>query len=158
MPKITRGHVIVPELRSTVFEVLQEVCNELKAKIEDVNESSYQIKGKSPKFLIILSDKHQINTFIDVYDLKPTNKPQTDFIVPFFESLVTKIPFDSAYETYVVENIRTVTSNNCSDYIDPILLESYLFDIAILDSTDDIEDDIYDSNKLAIIPKTYNND
>jgi len=35
-----------------------------------------------------------------------------------------------------------------SDYIDPILSN----DVAILDSADDIEDSIYDANKLAIIP------
>lgn len=48
MASLTRGHVIVPESRSTVFEAVLEVCDELNAKIEDVNESSYQIKGKSP--------------------------------------------------------------------------------------------------------------
>ncbi|HZD34114.1 MAG TPA: hypothetical protein VE130_02830 [Nitrososphaeraceae archaeon] len=158
MTSITRGHVIVPESRSTVFEDVLEVCDKLKAKIEDVNKSSYQIKGKSPKFLIILSNKHQTNTFIDVYDLKPTTKPQADFIIPFFESLVTKIPFDSAYETYVVDNIRTTTSDCRSGYIDPILLKPHLFDVAILDSADNIQDSIYDANKLAIIPKTYNNE
>jgi len=65
-------------------------------------------------------NKHQTNTFIDVYDLKPTTKPQVDFI----------IPFDSAYETYA--------SDRSSGYIDPILLKPHLFDVAILDSADNI--------------------
>ena len=153
MPQITRDHVVVPELRTIVFEAVQEVCVELKAKIEDVDEISFHVKGKSPKFLIMLSEKHERNTFIDIYDLKPTTKPRPDFIVPFFEFLVTKIPFDSAYETYSVDDVRTVRNDSRSDYIDPILLEPYLYNIEILDGTDEIEE----ANKLAIEPKMYNN-
>jgi hypothetical protein len=50
----------------------------------------------------------------------------------------TKIPFDSAYEIYSVDDVRTVRNDSRSDYIDPILLEPHLYDIEILDGTDEL--------------------
>lgn len=87
------------------FEITKSICDELQAKIIEVNDEMQILRGDATgeRFLILIADAKPGTSFEVYYDRTSVKGPVKEFINPFFEILERKVDMPLRVEPKIVE-------------------------------------------------------
>jgi hypothetical protein len=123
----SHGQVQTSEPINNVFELMQDICGEIGAKIRYIDKDNYQIIGKSKiikrsilpfKFYIVLN-KSAKGTVIEIFDESvKLIGPDKRFIEPLIATIAKRVPLTGSYIINKVNREKTKDDLIITNFID----------------------------------------